>query len=193
MSLKNILKIVSRYYNYSKKNKFPQLTHSVCHYVSKEETFREQYLEKKKDFALIFVLMMFYNGNLHEKIFEYAKKKYSFWTIPEAANFIFLCNVSYRSEPKFFFVDSNINLMWKWYGRVKISNFLVLGVTGTQNSPLLAKKWLFWAQNFIYFFRKFIPKLDVWYQNQPSIICRCQDMVIQKLEVCQKRQNLKCP
>ena len=42
-SLKNILKIVSRYYNYSKKKWFPQLTHSVCHYVSKEETFREQY------------------------------------------------------------------------------------------------------------------------------------------------------
>ena len=53
---------------------------------------------------------------------------------------------SYRSEAMFFFVDSNINLMWKWYGRVKISNFLVLGVTGTQNGPLLAKKWLFWAQ-----------------------------------------------
>ena len=29
-----------------------------------------------------------------------------------------------------FFVDSNINLMWKWYRRVKISNFLVLGVMG---------------------------------------------------------------
>ena len=29
---------------------------------------------------------------------------------------------------------------------VKISNFIVLGVTGTQNGPLLAKKWLFWAQ-----------------------------------------------
>ena len=45
---------------------------------------------------------------------------------------------------------------------VKISNFIVLGVTGTQNGTLLAKKWDFWAKkNFTYFFRKFIPKLDV--------------------------------
>ena len=55
-------------------------------------------------------------------------------------------SISHRKNAIFFLVDSNINLMWKWYGRVKISNFLVLGVTGTQNGPLLAKKWLFWAQ-----------------------------------------------
>ena len=29
---------------------------------------------------------------------------------------------------------------------VKISNFIVLGVTGTQNGTLLAKKWDFWAK-----------------------------------------------
>ena len=35
-------------------------------------------LKKKIDFALISFLMMFYNGNLHEKIFEYAKKNIAF-------------------------------------------------------------------------------------------------------------------
>ena len=38
---------------------------------------------------------------------------------------------------------------------VKISNFIVLGVTGTQNGPLLAKKWDFWAKKkFHIFFQK---------------------------------------
>ena len=41
------------------------------------------------------------------------------------------------------------------------------------------------------FFRNFIPKYDVWYQNQPSIICRSQVMAIQKLAVPKNRKILK--
>ena len=37
--------------------------------------------------------------------------------------------------PNDFFVDSNTYLMWKWYESVRIWNFIVLGVTGTQNGP----------------------------------------------------------
>ena len=48
--------------------------------------------------------------------------------------------------PNDFFVDSNTYLMWKWYESVRIGNFIILGVTGTQNGPPIGQKMVFWAQ-----------------------------------------------
>ena len=102
---------------------------------------------------------------------------------------------SFHIIPRVFFVDSNINFTRKKCGRVKISNFCILGGYGYPKWPPLGQKMIFWGPKKIskIFFRKFIPKHDVWYQNQPSIICRCRDMAIQNLEVPQKLKILKSP
>ena len=81
------------------------------------------------------------------------------------------------------------------YGLFKILRFLgtaKLWMAITWDLQMI-ESW-FWCQtscfgtNFLkkifkIFLRKFLPKHDVWYQNQPSIICRSQVMAIQKLAV----------
>ena len=59
----------------------------------------------------------------------------------------------------------------------------------------LAQKMLFLGPKKILkiFFRKFVPKQDVWHQNQLSIICRSQVMAIQSLAVPKNRKILKSP
>ena len=117
-----------------------------------------------------------------------AKKRLCMWFLN---NFVALI----KDFAMIFFADSDVELIRNWCSGVEISNFIVLEGCGYPKWPPLGQKMLFWGPKKIFkiFFKKFIPKHDVWYQNQPYIICRSQVMAIQKLEVRKNRQNLKCP